>query len=106
MTTTKKRPRVGDRLWCVEWCDKLAFYEDSTDVDRDRCTMKERNFPTREEARRFAEEIWPKTTETFGIVELYEMEFTAYDEDDIATMPHVGFWEVASEPEIFSGEWE
>lgn len=106
MKPSKKRPTVGDRVWVAEWCSKLAFYEESEDVDRDSCKMSARNFDSREEARAFAEAKWPETTDKFGLVEVYEMEFMPYDDGDAAHYPHAGFWEVVTEPEIFSGEWE
>ncbi len=93
MTAQKKRPRVGETKWEVEWCSKLAFYEDSTDTDMDRCTMSFRYFATEAEAVAFAAKTWPETVKTFGVVEICEVRFTAYDDDDAAEFPHVGFWE-------------
>lgn len=109
MTKTKYRPTIGDRLWHVEWCSKLAFYDDDEtgEVDRDNCTMSTKSFRTRDEARAFAEKTWPATQETFGIVTVDEIEFVPYDEDDATLYPHAGHWEnVREESEIFSGEWE
>jgi hypothetical protein len=103
----KRRPRVGDKVYRVEWVSKLAFYEDTDDVDHDNCTTSAKSFPfdQHDKARAFAEEIWPTTQQTFGIVEVDLMEFVAYDDDDAEEYPHAGFWE-CRETEIFSGEWE
>lgn len=102
---TKARPKVGDHRWFVEWCSKLAFYEECPgEVDRDRCEMSRRSFPTREAAWAFAKEVWPATTQTFGIVEVWEAEFTPYDEDDAARYPHVGYWDAVDEyGEVYEG---
>lgn len=92
------RPRIGDRRWRVEWCNQLAWNE-AGDVDRDRCTMSYRNFPTREEARTFAEQTYPETTKTFGIVEVDELEYVSVD--------GISEWQrCGRESEIYSGEWE
>lgn len=105
-TRTRQRPRIGDERYQVEWCSRLAFYADSTDVDHDRCEMSVAYFADHDEARQFAESIWPKTHDTFGVVEVDLVEFVPYDDDDAVTMPHVGYWEHRGTTEIFSGEWE
>lgn len=103
--TTKPRARVGDIRWQVEWCSALVF-DECGDVDRDACKMSRKTFATRDEARAFAESVYPQATETFGVVEVDEIEFVAYDDDDADTMPHVGYWQHIGETEYFSGEWE
>lgn len=105
-TTRKDAPRVGDRLWRVEWCDRLAF-DDAGDIDRDRCRIRQRTFTSRDEARDFAVLMWPETHDKLGLVEVDEIEFTAYDEEDAIRYPHIGYWECVNEcGEVFSGEWE
>lgn len=100
-------PRVGDELYRVEWCKALVF-DECGDVDRDQCEMAYKYFQAdeRDKARAFAESVWPKTQETFGIVEVDLIEFVPYDETEAASRPRVGFWECRGETEIFSGEWE
>lgn len=106
MTKQRPRPRVGDAAWLVEWCCKLAFYDDdpSGDVDRDNCTMANRLVSSREKAIQLAREVWPLTTRTFGIVEYWPVTFVPYDEDDAECYPHVGFWEATDEGEVYEGE--
>jgi len=108
MSIVKQRPRVGDEAWFVEWCSKLAFYDDdpSGDVDRDNCKMSRRKVATEAEARGAAEEVWPRTQETFGVVSIWPARFVPYDEDDADALPHAGYWEVTDDPRHFSGEWE
>lgn len=96
--------RTNPKRWFVEWCSELAFYEDGS-ADRDSCKMRTRGFATREEAEKFAKEVWPQTHNTFGIVTYWEAEFTAYDEDDAARYPHAGFWEAIGEhEEVYEGD--
>jgi len=102
---TKTRPRLGDTLYRVEWCSKLAFDDDGY-VDFDRCTNSHRTFRERAQAVAFAEKVWPQTCDKLGVVQLDLIEFVPYDDDDASTMPHVGYWECRSDGEVFSGEWE
>lgn len=105
MTKQRKRPTVGDECWMVEWCAKLAFYEDSTDVDRDSCKMAIRSFATKEEAVKFSAEIWQSVAQhTFGIVDYWPSRFVPYDEADAARYPHVGFWEATADAETYEGD--
>lgn len=104
MTLTRTKPRIGDEAWFVEWCFELVFYEDSTDVDRDRCKMRTRRFATKEEAVTFARAIYPVTKNTFGVVEYWHAIFTAYEEDDVILYPHVGYWEPDEDSEFYEGE--
>jgi hypothetical protein len=101
---TKTRPTVGDTAWFVEWCYELAF-DQGGDVDRDNCKEHRRRFATKEEAAAFAREIWPTTTDKLGIVTYWQADFVAYDEEDAARYPHVGYWEPRGEyDEIYDGE--
>lgn len=104
--TSKKRPRVGDKCWFVEWCVELAFYDDDPagDLDHDNCKTTCRRVANREEAERLAREVYPQTVGTFGVVEYWPSEFVAYDEDDATRYPHAGFWEATADPEFYEGE--
>ncbi len=104
MTAAKKRPRVGDETWEVEWVSKMAFYPDSTDVDRDRCESSYRYFDTYEEALAFAAKTWPETTDKFGIVEIMPKWFVPYEEEDADIYPHLGFWESCGDVKIISDD--
>jgi hypothetical protein len=94
-------PRVGDKKWEVDWVSKLAFYEGTDEIDRDSCKHTYRFFSTKEKALECAKEVWPSTTTAFGIVEVTECEFMAYDEGD---PPHVGYWNYISDSLIISDE--
>lgn len=37
-TMQKPRPKIGDVVYQVEWCHKMAF-DECGDMDRDNCTM-------------------------------------------------------------------
>lgn len=103
--TAKKtnRPRIGDECWWVEWCSALAF-DSCGDVDRDNCETRQKRFTTKDEAEKFAREIYPVTTETFGVVEIWPARFEAYDDDDAELYPHVGRWEAIGDVEYFEGD--
>lgn len=106
MTSQKRRPRVGDTCWEVEWCEQLAF-DSNGDCDHDRCKMNVRNFDHESDARAFAESVWLKTTDAFGIVQVTPHEYVPYDEDE--TDPRLmgaGYWEATADSATFSGEWE
>lgn len=108
---TKPRPRVGDEAWFVEWTYELAWEDDDDSseyrtVDRDNCKTHCRRVATREEAERLARQVWPETRETFGVVEYWSAQFTAYDERDAAMYPHAGFWESTGEGGVYEGEDE
>jgi hypothetical protein len=108
MSPSKRyRPRVGDSRWFVEWNEEIVL-DESGDIDRDATEAKEktRSFKTREEAEAFAAEVWPKTHNAFGIVVYYPAEFVAYDEDDAARYPHVGYWEGTADTEVYEGPAE
>jgi hypothetical protein len=99
----KKRPRIGDECWFVEWCSKLAF-DECGDVDRDNCKNTTRRVNTREEAEALAKEVWPRTKETSGIVEYWHARYEAYDDGD-GSGPYLHHWEPTEEwPEVYEGE--
>jgi hypothetical protein len=104
MTTNKHRWQVGDSGWEVEWCDQLAFYDDDPkgDVDIDRCRMRRRLFPSREDAWRFAVEVaYPQTVGVFGVVEITPF-VIELDEPDY---PRAGSHrEYTADPEYYEGE--
>lgn len=113
MATRQKpayRPRVGDRRWIVEWTYELAWVDgdDSSEyreIDRDNCKERCRMVLTREDAERVAREVWPQTHNAFGVVQYGEAEFVAYDENDAAMYPHVGYWEAINEyGEVYEGD--
>lgn len=106
MAQTKTRPKIGDHRWFVEWCSKLAFYDndESGDIDRDSCEMTVRSFSDPDSAAKYAGSVWPKAKETFGVVEITEMEFVPHDEEDAVFYPHIGYWETVSDTEFFEGE--
>lgn len=106
MPATKPLPRIGERCYEVEWCTKVFFDTelDCCDPDKDEVTF--RHFSTLEKAKSYAESVYPETINNRGVVVVTEMVFVPYDEDDAASMPHVGFWEAASDSMHFSGEWE
>ena len=102
-TAQNRRPRVGDKAWFVEWCEELVIVDG--ECDHDQCVMNERKFATKDEALAFAKEVWPKTTNAYGVVNYWPAKFTPYDEDDAAMYPTVGFWEPAGDrEEIYDGE--
>jgi hypothetical protein len=72
MTANKKKWRVGDSGWEVEWTYELAFEDDEqTSVDRDNCKERRRWFETKEEATKYAREVaYPQTVGVFGFVEI------------------------------------
>ena len=44
----------GTRMWFVEWMHSVVLYDDSTDIDLDRCVMRRRHaFPVRQFAKLF-----------------------------------------------------
>lgn len=98
----KKRPRIGDEAWEVEWVSKLAFYEGTQDVWHDRCEYSFRHFPNRGLAMAFAKKVWPDAKKTFGVVEITPIRFVPYDDDDAAMYPHVGYWEHSGDTEYVS----
>ena len=86
----KSRPRVGDELWEVEWCEGIPLDENG-DGDIDRADMHCVMVETEEEAMRIAKEKLP--IDAFGSVAVTPMRFEPYDEDDAVRYPHAGFWE-------------
>lgn len=80
--------------------------ERRTTKPRPRDEMTFKCFRTLEQAEAYAEQVYPQTTSTRGVVTVTEMKFVAYDDDDALSMPHVGFWEAVSDSKHFSGEWE
>lgn len=103
--SVKKNPlpksRVGDRAWLVEWCHFRYQDEDGTgDPDRDQTSS--RRFASREEAMAYAKEVYPQ--DQYGAVMVTQVEFTPYDEDDVADFPHAGFWEATADTEYYEGE--
>lgn len=101
-----ERPRVGDVRYFVEWCAE-AVLDENGDFDHDATAEKEkrRGFADEAEARAFAESIYPESRNTYGIVEVCECHFRAYDDADATRYPHVGSWQ-CGRVSIFSGEWE
>ncbi len=91
-----KRPRVGDRMFAVEWCDGVPTDENG-DAVMDAADDRVKRFATIEDAREFAMRILLKYF--FGSVSITPVEFVAYDEDDALRFPHAGFWEAAGETE-------
>ena len=104
MTKQKRKPRIGDEAWRVEWISELAFYEGTEEIDRDACKESSRAFSTWEAALAFANKIWPTTTDKFGIVEITPIRFAPYDEDEAGIYPHVGFWEDSGDSKIISDD--
>ena len=109
MTKQKKRPRVGDECWFVEWTYELVWVDgDDTsefrEIDRDNCKTHRRMVSTKEEAEKLARDVYPQTTNCFGFVEYWPATFTAYDEDDAEAFPHAGFWECTADPECVDGD--
>jgi hypothetical protein len=103
------KPRVGDECWFVEWTYELAWVDgddrsEDRVLDRDNCKTKTRRVASREDAEKVAREVWPQTHNTFGVVEFWSARFTAYDEDDAALYPCVGFWEATGEGEFYEGD--
>jgi hypothetical protein len=103
MKTKSARFRVGDETWFIEWCPKLVFDENG-DCDHDRCVDNVRKAATKEEAERIAREVYPETTNAFGVVSYYPARFVPYDEDDAAEYPHAGFWDAIGETEHYEGD--
>lgn len=104
--TTKQRPQVGDKCWLVEWCVELAFEDNNPEngVDHDNCKLKRRQVATKEEAENLAKEVYPQTTNTFGVVEYWPAVFTAYDEGDAIRYPFAGYWKRSGDYEFYEGE--
>lgn len=108
MTTTQKRPKVGDECWFVEWVYELAWRawgpgEQDRDLIHDACKTRTRQVTTREEAERVAREVYPQTTNAFATVQYWPARFMPYDEDDAAAHPHAGFWEATGETIEYAG---
>jgi hypothetical protein len=99
MKTAKQRATIGDRKWQVEWCAGIP-QDENGDSDMDAADYRRSHFKTRDEAIAFAKEKLP--LDAFGSVAVCEIEFSPYDEDDSASMPHVGFWEHMRDAEYVS----
>ena len=50
-----------------------------------------RQVATKEEAAKLAREVYPQTTNIFGVVEYWPATFVAYDEEDKALYRHAGY---------------
>lgn len=100
------RASFGDTRFEVEWCKELAFYEDSTDVDRDKCKMSREALSTLEEAKEFSEHIYKESEQDnkFGMVEVNEMQYESYGDEQF---PWLGRWTYVGVPMFFTGDgWE
>ncbi len=73
-------------------------------MEHDLCKVKCRRVASKEEAEELAREVYPQTTETYGVVEYWPATFVAYDDDDAESYPHAGFWEATADAECYDGE--
>ncbi len=101
MTAQRKRNRVGDTAWEVEWLSFL-FVDENGDSDPDRSTYSTAMFKTKEAADDFARKIYPESKS--GSVAITPMQFMPYDEEDAYEMPYVGLWEATGDSDYFEGE--
>ena len=100
---TKQSFRLGESGWEVDWCIKVGLLDEadpSLGCDPDLDKRKYRYFRDRDEARRFAEQVYPQdgygcVTVTPFVIELLCDEW-----------PHGRQLVYTSESEHYSGEWE
>ena len=100
MPTTQRQPRVGDRAWHVDWCAGIPLDPETGDGDLDNADYRTETFWLEPDANERARKVLP--LDAFGSVSVTAVEFLAYDDDDAACYPHVGFWEPIGEPEDFN----
>lgn len=93
MTASKKRPRVWEECWVVEWC-----------TDLDDGSRETAYVATESEAKKLAAEVWPQTVETTGIVEYWLAEFWPFDRADAERLPHAGYWRAPEQKNFYEGE--
>lgn len=89
---TKYVPRIGDKAYSVEWTQ-----ETSDGPERDHYgpfRERARIFRNLKVAESYAQEMLPHAC--FG-VDIFPVEFTAYDEEDAALYPTLGTWEEVGE---------
>ena len=96
-TKAQRRPAVGDRAWCVDWCAGIPIDPETGDGDIDNADDRTEVFWTKAKADKRANEVAPH--DAWGQAGVTHVEFTAYDENDARRYPHVGFWEPMGEPE-------
>lgn len=101
-TEKRDRPKIGDKVWTVEWCVQIVLEEDGS-VDRDSCKMACRNFPynQKDAALAFAKEKLKE--DRLGETHIWAREFRPYDEDDPNPIPGAGYWEDISDA-IYVGD--
>jgi hypothetical protein len=61
-------------------------------------------FNRKSSAETFARKVYPHSKS--GTVGVTPMRYVPYDEDDAASMPHVGFWEACGDTEYYEGPEE
>lgn len=103
MTKSKRRARIGDKRWEVEWVSKLVF-DEYGDMDIDRNEVSYAHFDSENEAVAYVKTVWPIAEKTIGQVEVTPIRFVPYDDDDADIYPHVGFWEHYGETLYFTDD--
>jgi hypothetical protein len=101
VTRQRRRPRVGDECWEVEWCAGVPLDENG-DADLDRADYRVCRFADRDAALAFAREIFPK--DHFGAVRITPERFEPYDELEAVAYPHAGYWQAIGDSEFYEGE--
>lgn len=90
---------VGDAGWEVEWCKELPCYPDDPDtIDRDNAVMVTRCFDSREEAYRYAKEVYPR--DQFGAVAITPFSIEPLSDE----WPYGAYREYTADSETYEGE--
>lgn len=97
------RTKTAERFE-VEWCSKVALVAGTEYLDFDRCEYSIRRFATLAEAKAFAEEVYPSTTNTIGVVTVTREEGSYEDQFDDGILRLV--WNPDETSMHYSGEWE
>lgn len=101
-TKTKRRPRVGDTAWHVDWCADLPWDPETESCDIDRADYRTEVYWSQAAAEKRAKAVLPK--DAFGSVKVTPVELQAYDAADAIRYPHVGFWEPIGDSEYFEND--